>query len=99
MAKTPNSKSFVTAGKQNEDTKFLSELQRVKEYLTKNIATATMVSFALGIYRPNLSRHKRTLEKHGQLWVFKKGICKSTGFQADYLTCDPELLKGGIHEK
>ena len=69
-----------------------NELKEVYQYLQNNIATATMVSTALNIYRPNLCRRKRTLEKAGLLVEVKKGICKITRCRAAYLTCNPKFI-------
>lgn len=64
------------------------ELKSVAEYLSKHTATATMTAVALNIYRPNLCRHKRPLEKKGLLFEIKKGACAITGYTASYLTTD-----------
>jgi hypothetical protein len=73
------------------------ELKQVREYLTKHNATATMVSVALNIYRPNLCRQKRELEDAEVLIVTHRGRCKITGCRADYLSCNPEIVKGGTN--
>lgn len=69
-----------------------NELQRVYEYLQGHCATATMTAKALNIYRPNLCRRKRALEKAGQLIEVKKGICQITKRKAVYLTTNPVLF-------
>lgn len=78
-------------------SKYPLEIKAVREYLTTNTATATMTAQALDIYRPNLSRIKRKLEKKGLLKEVRIGICKVTGFRAAYLSTDPNLLKGGTN--
>ena len=78
---------------------YIAEYKLVRAYLSIHNATATMVSVALDIYRPNLCRHKKELQDAGVLWVTHKGTCKVTGFKADYLTCNPELIKGGVDGK
>lgn|GEM_PF-3343309 len=77
---------------QDKYNQFSVEKTAVKEYLTNHIATATMVAVALDIYRPNLCRYKSMLQEEGVLVVTHNGICKETGFPADYLSCDPEIV-------
>ncbi len=72
-----------------------TELLQVRAYLTDHNATSTMVATALNIYRPNLTRYKNMLQEAGVLVVTHNARCKETGCYADYLTCDPELIKGG----
>ena len=74
-----------------QDSKY-NELQAVYEYLKTNVATATMVSVALNIYRPSLCRRKRTLELAGHLIEVKKGYCKITNHVAAFLTTDPTMV-------
>lgn len=74
-------------------TNFSSELKEVREYLRTHNATSTMTAVALDIYRPNLCRHKRKLQKRGLLIETHSGICKETGFTAHYLTTNPDLIK------
>ncbi len=73
---------------QHKDT----ELQAVYEYLQNNTATATMAAVALNIYRPNLCRRKRTLQKAGHLIEIKKGICPVTKHLAAYLSTNPAMM-------
>ena len=68
------------------------ELQKVYEYLQQHCATATMTATSPNIYRPNLCRRKRTLEKAGLLAEVKKGCCSSTKHVATYLTTSPDLF-------
>lgn len=74
--------------KQVKDT----ELQAVNDYLKIQPATATAVAVALNIYRPNLCRRKRTLEKFGYLFQIKKVKCPITNKLAWLLTCNPALF-------
>lgn len=69
-----------------------NELKAVYDYLRKQPATATQVATALSIYRPNLCRRKRTLEKADKLRQLKKVICPITKHPAWQLTCDPALF-------
>ena len=69
-----------------------NELLAVKEFLKDKIATQTEVAVALNIYRPNLCRRKRTLEKAGELAVVKKGICPITKHKAGFITTNKELF-------
>ena len=69
-----------------------NELQRVKEYLQKQPATATETAVAMGIYRPSLCRRKRTLEKSGNLKQIKRIRCSITNCIAWQLTTNPALF-------
>lgn len=69
-----------------------NEIQRVYEYLKKETATATMAAVALNIYRPNLCRRKRTLEKAGHLIEVKRGYCQITKYVAYYLSTNPAMM-------
>lgn len=74
--------------RQAEVTPHFNQLQTIFQYLQENIATASMVADATGIYQKNICRYKRDLEKAGQLWEIAKDTCKKTGFKAWYLTTD-----------
>jgi len=76
--------------RQNEGNTPLNQLQTIFHYLQENIATASMVADATGIYQKNICRYKRDLEKSGQLWETEKKLCKKTGFKACYLTTNPD---------
>ncbi len=76
----------------SKSTKFNAELNLVQAYLTTKIATATMVSVDLEIYRPNLCRYVSILSKQSLLSIVCVGKCKVTGFKARYLTCNPTLI-------
>jgi hypothetical protein len=76
---------------------FEAELKQIRQYLSKYNATATMVAVALDIYRPNLCRHKITLQIKGLLVVTHRAECKVTGYQADYLSCNPDIVKGVLN--
>jgi len=73
-----------------------AEIKQVEAYLIDHNATSTMVATALRIYRPNLTRYKNMLQEAGKLVVTHNGRCKETGYLADYLTCDPALVKKGL---
>ena len=72
---------------------FKSQLIRYYEYLQKNTATNSMVEQAIGIKQKNLTRYKVTLEDQGSLVVVYRGFCKVTGFPADYLSTNKEIIK------
>ncbi len=74
---------------QNKSKGFNTQLQTIFHYLQKHIATASMVSSITGVPQKNICRYKRDLEKAGQLWETEKKLCKQTGFQAWYLTTNP----------
>lgn len=69
-----------------------TELQAVFDYLQHNTATATMTATALNIYRPNLCRRKRALQKMGLLCEVKKGYCQITKYPAAYLSTNSNLF-------
>ena len=71
-----------------KDISHFNQLQTIFQYLKENIATASMIADATGIYQKNICRYKRDLEKAGQLWEIAKATCKKTGFKAWYLTTD-----------
>ncbi|WP_110311617.1 hypothetical protein [Dysgonomonas alginatilytica] len=91
-------KSHIKAApytRHDKDTSFNSQKQVVFRYLSKNIATATMVSKATGIAQKNICRHKRTLQKAGLLHQVERKMCRCSGFLAWYLSTNPELLRNG----
>jgi hypothetical protein len=81
----PNSK------KQHKDKIFISQKKTIFLYLEKNVATASMVSFATGIAHKNITRYKADLQKVGKLWEVKKEVCNHTGYKAWFITCNPEF--------
>lgn len=76
---------------QSKDKLRFNQLQTIFQYLENNIATASMIEAATGIYQKNICRYKRDLEKAGKLWEVSKGYCKRTGFKACYLSTNPKL--------
>ena len=83
---------------QNEGNNRATQLQTIFLFLKENIATASMVADAIGIYQKNICRYKRDLEKAGQLWEIEKTVCKKTGFKAWYLTTDPAKAPKGFKQ-
>lgn len=75
--------------RQDEVIPHSNQLQTIFQYLQENVATASMVADATGIYQKNICRYKRDLEKAGRLWEIVKATCKKTGFKAWYLTTNP----------
>lgn len=69
-----------------------TQLKTIFHFLNTHIATASMVSSATGIPRPNICRHKRDLEKNNQLCELDKKYCEITNHKAWYLTTNPELF-------
>lgn len=65
-----------------------TQLKTIFQYLSKRVATASMVSNATGVPQKNICRYKRDLQKSGRLAEVKKAICEITGFKAWYLTTD-----------
>jgi len=93
MAKTPTDYTGAGMHKYNYNNQN-TELKLVTAYLSENNASATMVATALNIYRPNLTRYKNMLENSGVLVVTHKARCKETNRKVQYLSCDPETVKG-----
>jgi hypothetical protein len=75
---------------QSEGKEVLNQVQTIFQYLHKNIATASMVSFYTGIPQKNICRYKRDMEKAGLLWEVRKAYCNLTGFKAWYLTTNKD---------
>ena len=84
----PNHNNPLTE-KQSEVSYRKNQLQTIFQFLKDNIATASMVADATGVYQKNICRYKRDLEKAGRIWEIKKDVCQKTGFKAWYLTTDP----------
>ncbi len=76
--------------RQSEGNDHFNQIQTIFQYLKVEVATASMVADATGIYQKNICRYKRDLEKAGRLWEIEKRTCKKTGFRAWYLTTDPD---------
>jgi hypothetical protein len=76
--------------RQSEGNTQANQLQTIFQYLRVEVATASMVADATGIYQKNICRYKRDLEKAGRLWEIEKRTCKKTGFRAWYLTTNPD---------
>ncbi len=85
-----NSPKVFSHEGQGKDKNFQSQVKTIFQYLSDNVATASMVSFATEIPRKNIRRYKRDLEKVGQLWEIEKKKCQHTGFKAWYLTTNPD---------
>ena len=77
---------------QRKDKPVKNQIQTIFEYLSKHVATATMVSKATNIPQKNICRYKADLQKRGLLKEIKKKVCKVTGFKASYITTNPELF-------
>ncbi len=76
--------------RQSEGNTHSNQLKTIFQYLSKHMATASMVADATGIYQKNICRYKRDLEKAGRIWEIEKKPCKKTGFKAWYLTTNPD---------
>ena len=63
MVKTLNTPNNALHKRQSKVKSDLNQLQTIFQYLFENIATASMVSNATGIYQKNICRYKRDLEK------------------------------------
>ena len=62
--------------RQCEGNTHLNQLQTIFQFLQKEVATASMVSDATGIYQKNICRYKRDLERAGRLWEIEKSYVK-----------------------
>jgi hypothetical protein len=88
MVKTLNTPNN-SLNSQSKDSSHLNQLKTIFQYLQNNVATASMVADATGIYQKNICRYKRDLEKAGRIWELEKKRCEKTGFKAWYLTTNP----------
>lgn len=73
--------------------KYKTELSLYRAYLKNNVATNSMVEQATGIKQKNLCRYKIILQEQGDLVVVYKGLCAVTGYRADYLSTNREIIK------
>lgn len=71
---------------------FDSQKEVFKAYISENIATCSMVSAQTGIPHKNLTRYKTELEEKGLLKVLFVTNCKVTGFKAQYLTTNTDII-------
>ncbi len=62
------------------------------EYLMEHTATCSMASEATGLKQKNLCRYKIELQKANLLWEVDLKPCKITGFIAQWLTTNPDLI-------
>jgi hypothetical protein len=69
-----------------------SETTVFYEYLKEHTATCSMVAEATGIKQKNLCRYKKTLQDENLLWEVDFRKCTLTGFKAEWLTTNPELI-------
>lgn len=72
---------------------YIAQKRKFTQYLILHTATCSMVCEATGIPQKNATRYKRQLEENGLLAEIRKAICKTTGYYAWYLTCNPTLFK------
>lgn len=86
--KSPSGQGTSLTVEQNKTNNKPTQLKTIFQYLKENVATASMVSDATGIYQKNICRFKRDLEKLGLLQEIEKKYCEKTGFMAWYLTTD-----------
>ncbi len=87
--------SLIKTSSEKEQGKFQqkpTQLQTIFAFLQDHVATASMVSDATGIPRPNITRFKRDLELKGHLAEIEKKLCQITGHRAFYLTTNSDLF-------
>lgn len=78
---------------------FKTQLQRYYNYLQENTATNSMVEKAIGIHQKNLTRYKTTLENQGKIVVVCRKTCEVTGFKADYLSTNEEVIQKILNKR
>jgi len=78
-----------TAQHTNSET----QIRIFRYFLSENTATCSMVTEATGIPQKCLTRHKRALEKSGQLIELFYADCRKTGHRAAYLTTNQNIIK------
>jgi hypothetical protein len=93
--KTSNNSNFM----QGKNKIVKNQLQTIFEYLSKNIATATMVSDATGVPQKNICRYKKDLENRGLLMEIVKKNCEVTGFKAYYITTDTTKFTKPLYQQ
>ena len=94
MKKEPSHHS-KTLSEPDKDKYSESQLQTFFTYLQNHIATASMVTAETGVPQKCICRYKRDLEKNDLLWETEKKPCGKTGFNASYLTTNPNLSPKG----
>lgn len=72
--------------------RYENETQIFYDYLQAHIATCSMVSEATGIKQKNLCRYKVELQKAHKLWEVDFRPCKITGFKAQWLTTNTDII-------
>lgn len=72
--------------------KAINETSVFYEYLMEHTATCSMVSEATGIKQKNLCRYKVELQRANLLWEIDFKPCLITGFMAQWLTTNPDLI-------
>ena len=72
--------------------KTINETKVFFDYLQENTATCSMVSEATGIKQKNLCRYKKELQENNLLWEIDFKPCSITGFMAQWLTTNPDLI-------
>lgn len=73
----------------HRNTKPGGQLQRVYEFFLSNVGTSLDASFATGIYRANICRYAKKLERQGRLQAILKARDRRTGRVAKHYTADP----------
>jgi len=81
-----------TLTSQIKDKHSRKEKETIFLFLQNHLATASMISKAMGIPQKNICRYKRDLEQAGELWEVSKQLCKVTGYKAWYLTTNIKLV-------
>jgi len=75
-----------------KDTKYQSETKIFYDYLQAHTATCSMASEATGLKQKNLCRYKVELQKANLLWEVDFKPCKLTGFLAQWLTTNADMI-------
>ena len=85
-------KKLTNQQMQHKDKLKSTQLKTIFEFLSKWVATGSMVAQATGIPQKNFCRFKRDLEKSGHLAEVKKGFCDVTGHRAWFVNTNPKLF-------
>jgi hypothetical protein len=75
----------------DKDTKFITQLKRVNEYLKTNAASRFMVAVDTGVPIQNVCRHVDMLFDNNLIAVIRKDRCRISGKIVEFLSTN-ELL-------
>ena len=85
-----NQTNFNPSFSNDEGTKYLNQLKRVNEFLSKNSASRYMVSVYTGIPIQSVCRRVVELFDSESIAIVRKDKCKISGHWVEFLTTDPD---------